>query len=145
MPSAIKKISELLPDTKQELIEKLGDLSGFTIAQNEVLLAIYVRPQMTPGGILVTPNYLKEDLYQGKVGLVVKIGAACEFVRTSASGRSFGIDVKLHDWVVTRPADTWPIDVNGRPDVLLRSDFVACRLVFDDQIRGVIAHPGMVW
>jgi hypothetical protein len=166
MPSALKKSVEA-PDEKQAILDKLGDLSQVQIAQNEVLVAIYIRPEKSAGGILLTPNYRKEDNYQGKVGLVVKIGSACRFVRTSpptivepavidthghvlkpavtVPGITYGVDVKLHDWIVTRPSDTWPLDVNAGEDTFDPKNFVNCRLVFDDQIRMKIPHPGMIW
>lgn len=135
MPNAAKQIAHVY-DPKQEILDKLGDLSAVEIAHNEVLLAIYRRPEKTSGGIILTHNNLKEDVYQGKVGLVVKIGPGCVFTNVA---------IELHDWVVVRPSDTWALDINGHPDALKHEDFVACRLVFDDRIRARIAQPGMVW
>src|ERR1700728_4754716 len=87
-------------DPKREILDKLGDLSHVEIAQNEVLLAIYQRPEATSGGIILTPNTRKEDRYQGKVCLVVKIGSACRFEREDAqSGVKYGLKINLHDWV----------------------------------------------
>lgn len=123
-------------DPKQEILDKLGDLSTVEMARNEVLLAIYRRPEKTAGGIILTHNNLKEDVYQGKVGLVVKIGPGCVFPN---------IDIQLHDWVVVRPSDTWALDINGDPKALKQEDFVPCRLVFDDHIRLRIANPSIVW
>lgn len=144
--SANKKIELIKYDAKEAILQKLGDVSGFDISQNELLIAIYQRPEFTPGGIIQVAQTLKEDIYQGKVGLVVKIGTHCKFDRDDLySGVVSGIPVKLHDWVVTRPSDTWALDLNMRPDILKRDDYVACRLVKDNQIRAVIAHPGMVW
>ena len=145
MPSALKK-STPETDEKQAILDKLGDLSQVQIAQNEVLVAIYIRPEKSAGGILLTDRTRKEDNYQGKVGLVVKIGSACRFVRTNeATGVTYGVDVQLHDWVVTRPSDTWPLDVNGGEDTSDPKAFTNCRLVFDDQIRMKIPNPGMIW
>lgn len=123
-------------DTKQEIIEKIGDLSAYELAAGEVLLAIYQRPEMTAGGIILPSSNLKEDLYQGKAHLVIKIGPGCDF---------YGLDVHLHDWVVVRPSDGWALDINAHPDILDRKDFVPCRHVLSKHIRAVIPHPGMVW
>jgi hypothetical protein len=145
VPSALKKSVEA-PDERQAILDKLGDLSEVQIAQNEVLVAIYVRPETSAGGIVLTPNYRKEDIYQGKVGLVVKIGSACRFVRTNEkTGVTYGVPIELHDWIVTRPSDTWPLDVNGGDETYDAKNFVTCRLVFDDQIRMKIPFPGMIW
>jgi len=133
-------------DPKQEILDKLGDLSGFEIASNEVLLAIFRRPDKTPGGIALTDNTLKEDVYQGKVGLVVKIGEACSFdITDQYSDTIFKLDVKLHDWVVVRPSDTWPLDVSANSSALTRTDFVTCRLVRPRNIRARIQNPLSVW
>jgi hypothetical protein len=131
---------------KSAVIDKVGDLSGYEIAQNEVLVAIYMREEMTKGGIVLPYQNLKEDLYQAKAHLVLKIGAACRFVRTdTANGIEYGLPIRLHDWVVLRPSDAWALDINARPDLLKREDYVPCRMVYDDQIRARIEHPGVVW
>jgi hypothetical protein len=146
MPSAALKPRDNYFDTKQQIIDKVGDLSGYDVANNEVLVAIYLRPEKTAGGIILTANNLKEDLYQAKAHLVLKIGSACRFVRTDEkTGITYGVPIALHDWVVIKPSDAWALDVNTRPDVMDRKDFVPCRMVFDDQIRAKIAHPSMVW
>lgn len=134
MPNTATKLST--PDPKREILEKLGDLAGVEIARKEVLLAIYRRPNVSPGGIAFTDNTLKEDVYQGKVGLVVKIGPGCEFPT---------LNIQLHDWVVFRPSDTWAFDLSTHTNALTRTDFVTCRLAFDDQIRLRIANPQMAW
>jgi co-chaperonin GroES (HSP10) len=142
--AAIKHAQEF--DPKREILDKIGDLAHFEIAANEVLLAIYQRPEQTSGGIILTHNSLKEDIYQGKVGLVVKIGAACSFDITDAySDTVFKLDVKLHDWVVVRPSDTWALDINGNPKLMEKKDFVACRLVRPRNIRARIRDPLVIW
>ena len=145
MPAAaLKRTQEL--DPKKEILDKLGDLSHFEIASNEILLAIYQRPEMTAGGIILTQATLKEDIYQGKVGLVVKIGQSCSFNITDPyTDTNFSLDVKLHDWVVVRPSDTWALDINGNQKALEKKDFVACRLVKPRNIRARIENPMVVW
>ncbi len=132
--AAIKKTTTL--DTKQDIIDKIGDLSEYELAAGEVLAAIYVRPEMTAGGIIMVSQTLKEDLYQGKAHLIVKIGPGCDF---------FGMDIHLHDWVVVRPSDGWALDINARPNIMDRKDFVPCRHFLSKHIRAKIPHPGMVW
>jgi hypothetical protein len=134
--TAIKKQDAPSSDLKQSIIDKIGDLSDYQLAPGEVLLVIYQRPEMTAGGIILTPQNLKEDIYQGKSHLVVKIGEGCDF---------FGLDVRLHDWVVVRPSDGWAIDINPRPNILDRKDYVPCRHVLPKYIRAKIPHPAFVW
>jgi hypothetical protein len=153
MPSALKRPTLIAPvaapvdhlDTRGQIIERAGDLSAFEIANNEVLLAIYERPETSLGGIIIPASNLKEDLYQGKVHLVLKIGAACRFQRTDSTGVSYGLDIHLHDWVYLKPSDAWAFDLNPKPESPMRENLIHCRLAFDDQVRGRIPHPAMVW
>jgi co-chaperonin GroES (HSP10) len=123
-------------DEKKDILDRIGDLDGFEIANNELLLAIYMRPEKTAGGIILTPTNLKEDLYQAKAHLVLKIGPGCKFPN---------LDIKLGDWVVVKPSDAWSMDVIALPNVMDRKLFVPCRMAFDDQIRARLSHPAMVW
>jgi len=145
--SAVKRAAtDGIDYERREILDKLGDLSHVEIANNEVLLAIYIRSNRSPSGIYLTDKTVKEDEYQGKVGLVVKIGPACRFQRTNAeTGVIYGLDIKLHDWVVVRPSDTWALDLASDPTELNREKFVKCRLAYDDMIRARVPSPGMVW
>jgi hypothetical protein len=146
MPAtALKPKSQPDPE-RQQILDKLGDLSHVKIAQNEFLMAVYVRSNRSPGGLYLTDKTVKEDVYQGKVGLVVKIGEACRFERVDPkTDVTYGVSVKLYDWVVVKPSDTWALDVNADPEAMKREDFVTCRLAYDDMVRMVIDTPNMVW
>jgi len=141
-------------------LAKLGDLSGFDVPAGMLLLAIYMRSEMSAGGILLTPNTRREDKYQGKVCLIVKIGPDPATVGGAAphgsdpstataaapqSTRFSRIPVALYDWIVVRPGDCWSLDVNADPQAHDLNDFWPCRLIFDDQIRAKVANPGMIW
>lgn len=145
MPATALKSKVVMDQKRASILEKLGDLSHIKIPQNEFLMAIYVRSNKTPGGILLTDNTLKEDIYQGKVGLVVKIGTHCRFERQDASGNSYGIPVNLYDWVVVKPSDTWALGLSGDALASKREDFVTCRLAYDDSVRLVVDNPDVVW
>lgn len=120
-------------DPKLTLFNELGDISGFEIFNNQVLCAVYVRPQKTKSGIYLTSQTVEEDKIQGKVGLVVKTGPDAF---TDTTGEWFNdMDIELSDWVVFRPSDGWSITVNG----------VLCRILDDTNIRGRVQHPDQVW
>jgi len=143
--TAIKQRDGAETDLKKVILDKLGDISAVEVAQNEVLLAIFMRPETTASG-LVIPGAQKEDRYQGKAGLVVKIGEACVFEhKDEYSGAAFKLDVKLHDWVVVRTSDTWTFDLTSDPNAFSISDFVPCRLVRDKLIRLRVPSPLMIW
>ncbi len=123
-------------DPKEEIISKLGDiLDGFEILNNEVLLVIYRRPKTTRGGIVLTDRVLDEDKYQGKVGLIVKVGPSCDFPTVPPN-----TPIGLHDWVMIKASDSFALDLLG-PD----NKEIPCRLVMDKFVRVKITNPGLVW
>ena len=71
-------------DPKQAIFNDVGPLAGIEVLNQYVLLGKYVRPAglMTTGGIELVEEVVKDDRYQTKVGLVLKLG-------TTASATSF--------------------------------------------------------
>lgn len=120
-------------DPKQKLLEDLGDISPFEIFNNQILVAVYIRPIKTKSGLYLPEQSREEDKVQGKVGLVVKKGPAAFVDETSEWFKD--ISVELHDWVVFRPSDGWSITVNN----------VLCRIIDDTAIRGKVDMPDRVW
>lgn len=119
-------------DPKDQILEALGDISQVELFHNQVLLAVYIRPEKTKSGLILTDSHRDEDRYQSKVGLLVKQGPmAFEQDGNWFSGMSF----KEHDWLVFRPSDGWSITVNG----------VLCRIFDDVNIKGRVPHPDAVW
>jgi hypothetical protein len=118
---------------KKAIIEAVGDLSGCKVAADLVLLGTYIRNERTAGGILLPTENLKEDEYQGKVGLVLKAGPMA-FGDWEPEGE-VGKMAELHTWVVYAIKDAWPVQING----------TACRFVPYDKIRMQTPNPAMVF
>jgi len=120
-------------DPKIELLQEVGDIKEVEIFNNQILCAIYIRPQKTKSGIILTEKYVDEDKYQGKVGLVLKMGPEA-FV--DDSGKWFkNMKIKVGDWVVFRPSDGWSVSINGK----------SCRILDDVAIRGRVKSPDIIW
>ena len=120
-------------DPKEKLLADLGDISKIELFNTNVLVAVYVRPEKTKGGIIMSSKSLDEDRYQSKVGLVVKTGPSA-FVESD--GKWFnGLKIKVGDWLVFRPSDGWNVTVNG----------VLCRMFDDASFKGRIPHPDNVY
>lgn len=120
-------------DPKQKILEELGDISNVEIFNNQVLCAVYVRPNKTKGGIMLADQTTAEDRFQGKVGLIVGMGPAAF---NDQSGEWFEeTQFNMHDWLVFRPSDGWNITVNG----------VLCRMLADTQVKMRINSPDQVW
>lgn len=120
-------------DPRKKILEEVETLDGIEIYNNQVLIAVYIRPTKTKTGIILTDKYVGEDLYQSKVGLVLMKGPSA-FVEEEE--RWFkNVEVNEGDWVVFRPSDGWSINVNG----------VDCRIMDDIHIRGKVSQPDKVW
>ena len=120
-------------DPKEKILQDLGDLSEVTLANNQVLVAIYIRPEKTKSGIILTEVYRDEDRYQSKAALVVKKGP---IAFKDPNGKWFkDFDIDLHDWIFYRPSDGLAINFNG----------VSCRILEDTSIKGRIPTPDLIW
>jgi co-chaperonin GroES (HSP10) len=120
-------------DPKVVLKEQIGNTDSFEIYNNQILIAVYVRPEKTKSGIFLPDAHRAEDQYQSKVGLVLKKGPAAFEGDDSLWFKDMNIE--LDDWIVFRPSDGWPITVNG----------VLCRMLDDTSVRGKIDVPDKIW
>lgn len=120
-------------DPRKDLLKKIGNINDIEIFNNQLLCAVYVRPEKTKGGIVLPDQHRSEDKIQGKVGLVLKKGQSA-FV-DEGQNWFVGVKVDVNDWIIFRPADGWSITVNG----------VLCRIMDDINVRGRVQHPDQVW
>lgn len=120
-------------DPKQTVLDTVGDLSGIEVMYSQVLIGIYIRPNKTRGGIILTDETRGEDRYQGKTGLVLKMGPLA--FKDTADVEFHGQKVDVGDWVVIRASDGWALSVNKQD----------CRMVSDAGIRMVIQSPDSVY
>lgn len=120
-------------DPKAALRDAVGDISGLEIFNNQVLVAVYVRPNKTKGGIYLSDRTTDEDKHQGKVGLVLKLG---ETAFKDPENKWFqGFSIALDDWIVFRPSDGWAITIGN----------MMCRVLDDTAVRGRVDQPDRVW
>lgn len=120
-------------DPRETLVRSLGNLKDVEIFNDQVLCAVYMRPQKTKSGIFLPDQHRDEDRFQSKVGVIVKMG---ESAFNDDTGVWFkGLRFSIGDWVVYRASDGWSLTINN----------VLCRLLDDTKIRGRIQHPDTVW
>lgn len=120
-------------DPKAAIMKRIGDLNDIDVLFNLVLLATYIRPEKTTGGIYRPSVNIDEDVWQGKVGLVLKKGANA-FLDDERT-KFLGQNVAPGDWVMYRVGDALPFDFRGVP----------CRLLADTHIKMKIATPDLVF
>lgn len=121
-----KKIEALSQavNPKLAIINAVGDLTKEVVLYDLVLIGIYIRHERTSGGIIRPLENVQEDVFQGKTGLVLKLGEEVENPRVSVG-----------EWVVYSIKDGWSVTVNGTP----------CRLVPHDRIRMKTSSPDVVF
>ena len=126
-------ISPITDPIKKEIFDAIGDLSKLDrLFSARVLVATYVRPEKTSGGVYLTQKEQSEDVYQGRVGLVLKKGPRA-FADDGASS-FFGQNVEVGEWVTYNPGDAKRIQINN----------VNCRIVEDTQIDMVVTDPLLI-
>lgn len=108
----------------------------------DVMIAMYLREKiegekMTASGIILADNgagSLREDLYQGKVGLVVKVGSQAFIDETDHKWEGFKPDVG--NWVVINVSDTFSFNLPGGWLI---------RIVDENFVRMIVPVPDSVW
>ena len=138
MPSAAM-LHEIEP--RALIQDKVGDLKNVEIFGNDVLIAIYKRPEKTKSGIILSEKYRDEDIYQGKVGLVLKIGPVAFVDEDNNTFR----DIRVGDWVVFRPSDGWQVTLNTLKGNISKENTVDCRILSDVSIRMRVLHPDSIY
>ncbi len=126
-------------DPKGAVLGAVGDISGFEPFHNLILVATYVQPEKTKGGIILIDNTLAEDRFQGKVGLVLRIGPIA--FQDDNVNKFGGITVAPGDWVLYQASDGFEmffVDQNGR-------DGTPCRLLADTNIKARLADPKLIY
>ena len=131
----------------QPLLEAAGDLSDYEVFHNLVLVATYVPPAKIfkgPNGEDVafhsSDKSLEENRFQGKVGLVLKVGPTA--FQDDGVAKFGGAAIEPGDWVLYRPSDGFELFIRDRRKV---SEGLSCRLIEDVFVRGAVADPSLIY
>jgi co-chaperonin GroES (HSP10) len=126
----IESISKAI-DPRQAILDFVGDLDDFEVIGDRVLVGIYMRPEKTSGGIIRPDINKVEDVWQGKVGLVLKWGPDAF---RDEDGELYEQRVEVGEWGVYFIGDGKPMEVNKAP----------CRIVKSGSFVAKIKNPEMV-
>jgi co-chaperonin GroES (HSP10) len=143
MRADLRSIAEAAThDPKSALLDAAGDLTDYQVAGNLVLVATYIQPEKTKGGILLPDGSLAEDRFQGKVGLVLKTGPAA-FVNEPKLGINFyGLKFESGEWVIYRPSDGMELFIRDRRQVNVG---LPCRLIEDSLLKAGVSDPSLIY
>lgn len=129
---AVKKLSES-NDTRKTIWEIVGGaVEKINVLHGKVLVAIYVSPEKSKGGIILTQRNKQEDIWQNQVGLVLKLGPIA-FVDDD-NNKFGGASVEVDEWVAFSPGDGKRIQING----------LDCRVIEDTQLMFVVSDPSII-
>lgn len=121
-------------DPKDALLDQVGALAAkLTPIGARVLVATYIRPEKTTKGIILTEKYRQEDEYQGKVGLVLKMGPLA--FTEDETHQWGGVTPKVGDWVLMNIGDTRRLSIGENP----------CRFIEDVAVQGILEEPDAVY
>ncbi len=135
-------------DPREALLRSAGPLTDYEVFHNLVLVATYIRPPLMmkdvhgkPVEFHYTDKTLAEDRFQGKIGLVLKVGPTAF---TDGGGKWYGgVVVEPGDWVMYRPSDG--IELFIKDHAGQTNDGLPCRLLSDDVILGRVTGPALIY
>jgi len=131
---AIDRISEA-EDPKQAILDAVAEyLPKIQVHGDLVLVGTYIRPRKTKGGIIRPDINVQEDIWQGKVGLVLKLGTTA-YTDTQ--------DYKFPEQDRALPG-SWCVFWVGDGKQCSVGDF-PCRLVRDINIHMTIEDPNIIF
>ncbi len=127
----MREIAESSEDPRKVLFGVIGKdtLKEITVLHSQVLVATYVRPAKTKGGIFLTDKVVEEDRWQGNIGLVVALGKGA--FKDDAVAKFHGDKLEIGDWVMYVPADGVSLFIKQVP----------CRLFQDTRILMKVTNP----
>lgn len=134
-PARSINILSTAQDPKSAILDMISPaLPKIDLLFNRVMVATYIRPEKTKGGIIRPDANKGEDQWQGKVGLVVKVGS---HAFDDSEGEFKGVTAEVGDWVVYKIGDAWEILVQGKEQM-------TCRIVRDTAIIAKVTDPEIV-
>ena len=118
---------------KKTVFGILGGLDDVEVLYNAVLIAAYIRPERTSGGIIRPTENVAEDVWQGKSGLVLKLGPNA--FKDDEYNKFHNQRVDVGDWCAFFIQDAKLLSIKDVP----------CRLVEDSNIKLKVKDPSIVF
>ena len=147
-------------EAKAQIHQQLGDISGLEVFGRQVLVGLYIRPEKTAKGAFVTQNAQREDIYQGKIALILAVGPSAFQGDSEYHESLWGVDIRppaVGDWVILRAQDGLPTSVQGdnasraqgpdhrgMPTDIYGWEGWPCRYVMDSALIGRVHKPHQV-
>jgi hypothetical protein len=130
-------------DPKKALLDAIGNIESEApdlVQFSRILVAIYRRPKIEKVGNVLMPIQRTEaeqheDIYQGKVGLIIAMGKLC--YQDDENTKFHGVKNNVGDWVWFSPQTGTQCAIGG--------GLIPCRIFTEAQIFGRLPDPDYVW
>lgn len=121
-------------------------LKGHVTLGDHVLIATYIRPNVTRGGIILTDKSIEEDRWQSKTGLILDVGPSAFKFERIIDGKVVHIDIpgptpKVGDWVQFFPSDGREFFVGAKHE----DGGICCRKISSQLLNGIVEDPGSIY
>ena len=114
-------------------MDKKGEIPGFKLFGNRVLVGVYERPEKTKSGLYLADKTRQEDEHQGKAALVLMKGEAA--FQSDKNFDFLGDNLEVGDWVMLFVSHGLKCYVNGQ----------LCRIIRDQDLTMKIPSPDQVY
>ena len=130
----IAEASKTPADCAKQILKYVKPVTATTqVLHSQVLVAHYIRPSKSKGGIIMTDAAVQEDRFQGNCFLVIGLGKGA--FKDDAIAKFNGDKLKVGDWVMAVTADGAALYINSVP----------CRIFSDTRILMKVEDPGMYY
>jgi len=126
-------------DPRKALYEAVGNIDDIYVLRNQVLVATYIGPEKSSGGIIMPDSALSEFRWQGKGFLVLSLGPTA--FKYDGSYPWEGQAPKPGDWVIARPSDGVEMFIGPAG----ASEGISCRIFDDSCIWARVADPSCIY
>lgn len=139
-------------EARKEILGAVGDIDDIEVFGNQVLVGVYVRPVVTRSGLIISGETGREDFWQGKVGLLLKLGEAA-WKRDEDLVAVAGDPPVVGQWVYSDSSACMQISLKCKGGHISRErlestgwddDGWPCRLIHCRYILGTVAKPGVL-
>ena len=117
---------------------KPSDIEPIRMLPTHVLVALYVREKVS-ASLYSAAQTQDEDIWQGKVGLVLKLGPKAFQSDERVSFDGF-VPPVIGEWAVFRNSDGWDLGIVPFGE----QRHIRCRLIADEDIKAVVPRPEMI-
>jgi hypothetical protein len=145
---------------KDHIHQALGDITDIEVFGRQVLVAVFCRPIVNDRGFFQTVKEIKEDWWQHKAVLILKLGPDAFNGTEAYLNATFGSGVpapKPNEWLFANASAGLQVnlmgdgasrpqgkDYAGRPIDLFEWEGWPCRIIGDDNFLGRLVKPHSV-